>query len=108
MTQLGLEYDLHVCLLISSLVIMWVVCGVLAYGGFLARHYQVWSTNPLLACDHDRWFEDSARCARLYLLLGWIGLLIVLWTGGMKHGLILRNPKKKEQESDPTLTAGLE
>jgi hypothetical protein len=67
------------------LLVIWVVCGVCAYGYTFAYFQKEF---PLIA----KRFEKTDRIfATFYTLLGIIGLLILFITGYTKHGIMFRS-----------------
>lgn len=71
--------------------IVWIVCGVLAYGMTLAydqRHWGVTSIEEYRA-DH--------RCSLLWALFGPCALLASLINGDFVYGPMYRNPHKEKQ-----------
>jgi hypothetical protein len=90
MTQLGLSIELHTALLIASIAVVWVVCGVFAFGLTLAYFQKQFPALAEQDWQHDR------RVARILALWGPLGVLIAVACGDIKHGLMFRNPKRRE------------
>lgn len=75
-------------LLVLVLAVVWLVCGVLAYGfmlAFLQREF------PRLA---KRDYKCDRRFAMIDFCLGPIGLLACFLSNGSVHGLMFRSPRE--------------
>jgi hypothetical protein len=93
MTQLGLSIELHTALLIASIAVVWVVCSIFAFGmirAFFAREFK-----------HNHGQDDDPVGTLMASMLGPISIVGAVGLGMTKHGLMFRNPKRREQTEYP-------
>lgn len=70
--------------------IIWIVCGVLAYGMTMAVEQRRWGATSIEE------YRDNHRCSLLWALFGPLALLASLVHGDAAHGLMYRNPHKEK------------
>ena len=76
-------------------VFIWITCGVLAYGIYVADS---WHSFPSLHGEGE--FRDISASAIIFGFLGPMGLFATFFSSGFaRHGLLYRQPPQAENRS---------
>jgi hypothetical protein len=80
-----MTYELHLTLLIVSIAVFWICCGVLAYGACRAYFVR----------EFDKVRDDDPILTMLMGVGGPVALTALAISGCFKHGFMFRNPHRK-------------